>query len=81
MTTIAKTFQTLTWCQALGYTMKPLPQPICKAGSEQAQNPCKHLMNEGVTDRKYNPVVLVTKQVSLLKCVWIPLRCVRMGPG
>lgn len=38
-------------------------------------------MNEGVTDRKYNPVVLVTKQVSLLKCVWIPLRCVHLGPG
>lgn len=33
--------------------MKPLPHPLCKAGSEQAQNPCNHLMNEGVTDRKY----------------------------
>lgn len=86
MTAIAKIFHTLTWCQALEYTMRPLPHPICKAGTERAQNLCKHLMSEGVNDRKYSTAlrkhnlgVLVTKQVSLLMGMCIPTQMCAHG--
>lgn len=66
-------FPTLPRCQVLEYRKKPLLHSICKAGKAQARNPCEHLMNEGVNDRKCgvasNLACAVTKQASLHTCM------------
>lgn len=51
----AKALQTLSWCQTLGYRKDSLPHPTARLARSRLSKPYKHLMNEGINDRRHGP--------------------------
>lgn len=53
ITAAAKAPQTLSWCQALGYGKESLPHPIARLARSRLKKSHKHLMNDGINDRRH----------------------------
>lgn len=53
---IARALETLSWCQAWENGKESLPHPTARLARSRLKGSHKHLMNEGVNDRRHGPV-------------------------